>query len=319
MILKQTVLKIYQDIAYVRCDDDKTAYYFSVNDFPNLHKNEYIFNSSKGHKLHGNFYYYPNPIAKRVIIFDHGFGGGHLSYMKEIEKLCSFGFLVFSYDHTGCMNSGGENTYGMAQSLCDLNDALTELKRIDKLNGYDFSVVGHSWGGYSTLNICSLHPEISHIVVISGFVSVKELINSYFPGILKIYRKYILELEEKNNSNFVKYDARESLKNSNAAILLIYSENDKLCKKYHYDILHSALNEKQNVKFILEKNKGHNPNYTVEAVSYLQKYIKEKNRLKRKNKLQTTKDKSDFIKSFDWDKMTKQDEKIWSEIYKSLK
>ena len=64
------------------------------------------------------------------------------------------------------MESGGESANGLGQSLSDLNDCITALKKEEKLSGYDFSVMGHSWGGFSTLNIASFHPDISHIVVL---------------------------------------------------------------------------------------------------------------------------------------------------------
>lgn len=83
--------------------------------------------------------------------------------MKEIERLCRAGYAVLSYDHTGCMESGGTSPKGLAQSLCDLNDCIKAIKADTRFLGIDISVVGHSWGAFSTLNITSLHPEISHI------------------------------------------------------------------------------------------------------------------------------------------------------------
>ena len=196
---------IYRTKVFARCDDKGTAYYFSAKDFEGLNSVPYSFASSKGDTLKGNFYYYENPIKNRIVVFDHGFGGGHRSYMKEIEMLCRHGYLVFAYDHTGCMTSGGESPNGMAQSLCDLNDCIAMLKADDRFACMDISVMGHSWGGFSTLNISALHPEISHVVVLSGFVSVEELVKTFFSGILKWYRKAVLELERKANPKFFGY------------------------------------------------------------------------------------------------------------------
>ena len=318
MIFEKQIINMYKSMAYTRCDDNGTAFYFSAEDFPNLKSESFSFKSSLGHTLSGCFYFYDNPKEKRIIVFEHGFGSGHSAYMKEIEKLAKHGYLVFSYDHTGCMQSGGTSPNGMAQSLADLNDCITALKSVERLSEFDISVVGHSWGGFSTLNIPSLHPDISHIVVFSGFVSVHELIKSYFPSLLMVYRKPIMELERAANPKFVYFNAVNSLKNSNVKALLIYSENDKLCSKKHYEILKNGLVEKQNIKTKLVFNKGHNPNYTTEAVKHLNEYLKAKSTLMKKKKLVTDEQKRAFLLSFDWNRMTEQDESVWEDVFECL-
>lgn len=319
MIFEKQILNVYKGMAYTRCDDNGTAFYFSANDFDGLKCENYSFKSSMGHTLEGCIYSYANPINNKIVVFDHGFAGGHLSYMKEIEMLCRHGYLVFAYDHTGCMRSGGKNPNGMAQSLCDLNDCITTIKNDARFAGFEIMVMGHSWGGFSTLNISALHPEITKIVVFSGFVSVEMLVNAYFGGILKGYRKPIMELEKSSNPIFVKYNAIETLKNSKTKALLIYSDDDKLCSKaVHYDALVTGLGGRENVKFILESGKGHNPNYTLDAVAHLGEYISAKEKLTKQKKLETDEQKKAFIASFDWDRMTKQDERVWSEIFAHL-
>ena len=319
MIFEKKIVNIYKGMAYTRCDDNGTASYFSAKDFKGLNCTSYPFKSSKGHKLSGYIYSYDKPIENRIVVFDHGFGGGHLSYMKEIEMLCRHGFLVFAYDHTGCMESGGETPNGMAQSLCDLNDCISTLKSDKRFSEFDFSVMGHSWGGFSTLNISALHPDISHVVVLSGFVSVEMLVNAYFSGILKPYRKPIMELEKSSNPEFIRYNAIETLRQAKAKTLLIYSDNDQLCSKsVHFDALKNALDGKENITFMLERSKGHNPNYTFEAVEYLGAFVKARtNLLKQKTPL-TDEQKKAFVSSFDWDKMTEQDEAVWNKIFECL-
>lgn len=315
MIFEKQIIKTYKRIAFNRVDDKGTAFYFSYLDFPGLKAESFSFKSIHGHTLKGNFYFYENYNPERLIIFDHGFGGGHRSYMKEIEKLCSFGFKVLAYDHTGCMESEGLTTNGMTTSLVDLNDCLKTLKEDEHFKSLDFSVIGHSWGGYSTLNISKLHPDISHIVVLSGFISVKRLIKAFFGGLLKPYRKAIYKLEKNTNPDFVDFDAIETLNNSKVKTLLIYSNNDMMCKKKDtYDVLYKSLSYKNNIQFILLDNKGHNPNYTTEAVNYLNEYSKNKKKMKKQKLLETPDQKQKFVASFDWDKMTKQDEEVWQNI-----
>ena len=317
MIFEKQVVNGYRGMMHTRCDDTETVFYYSAADFAGLQSEAYAFKSSMGHTLQGYLYSYDNPIEKRLIVFDHGFGGGHRAYMKEIEKLCAHGYRVFAYDHTGCMESGGESPNGLAQSLCDLNDCITAIKADEMFEGLDISVMGHSWGAFSTMNIAALHPEISHIVAMCGFVSVEEMIKTFFAGPLKGYRKAVLALERESNPTFITYNAVESLKNANVKALLIYSEDDQLCRRMHYDILKQGLAEKENVSFFFVSGKGHNPNYTADAVKLLGEFGKARAKFAKK-KNATKEEKSNFVASFDWEKITAQDEDVWNEIFAHL-
>ncbi len=311
MIFHKEIEEVYKAQLFVRCDDIGIAHYFSHKDFDGLNADRYEFTSSKNNRLVGYFYNYDGYDPDRLIVFDHGFGGGHRSYMKEIEKLCSFGYLVFAYDHTGCMESDGENTGGLSQSLCDLNDALNTLKNNTNVNTENVTVIGHSWGGYSALNISALHPDVKKIVVLSGFTSVKRMTEQNFKGFLRFYVNDIIKLEGRSNPEFIALDAIETLKNSSVKALLIYSDNDHLVnKEHHYDTLYSALKDKENIEFILEKNKGHNPNYTCDAVKYLAEYSE----AAAQAAVLSPHEKEEFRRFFDWDRMTEQDENIWTKI-----
>lgn len=313
------IVEQYKKSAYGRCDDTADVFYFTAADFEGLDAKPFAFRASAGHMLSGYLYSYANPIPGRLIVFDHGMGAGHTAYTREIETLCRRGYLVLAYDHTGCMQSGGENTNGMAQSLRDLNDCINAIKRDGRFDGYDISVVGHSWGGFSTLNITALHPEISHIVVFSGFVSVELLIESYFGGIMKGCRKSVMALEREHNPDFVDYNAVKTLQNSNVKALLIYSDNDTLCKKTpHYDALVAGLSGKENVELMLVSGKGHNPNYTADAVAYKDAFFADLQKMRKKNKHATLAEKAAFVANYDWHRMTEQDAEVWAKVFEAL-
>ena len=319
MIFEKQIVGMYTGQFLSRCDDAGLAHYFSHEDFPGLRQESFDFPSSLGHTLKGWFYRYEEGIPGRLVVFDHGFGGGHRSYMKEIEVLARHGYLVYAYDHTGCMRSGGENPRGLGQSLRDLNDALSALKADPRTRDLDISVMGHSWGAFSTMNIAALHPEVSHIVALSGFVSVEEMAGQFFGGLLKPYRKPVLAIEREANPESLRYNAVETLKNTDAKTLLIYSSNDKLVsRKIHYEALKQGLAHKENVRILLVDNKGHNPNYTEEAVAYLGQYSAALNKGLKDRTLVTEDQKKAFRESWDWDAMTKQDETVWAEIFRTL-
>lgn len=69
---------------------------------------------------------------------------------------------------------------------------------------------------------------------------------------------------------------------------------------------------------MLEHNKGHNPNYTEDAVQYLGKYLTAKQKLTKQKKLITNQQKKEFLEGFDWDRMTAQDERLWQAIFDCL-
>ena len=317
MLFEKQIVNAFKGMMHKRCDDTETVLYFSASDFDGMSAEPYSFTASAGHKLQGYIYSYPNPIPARLVILDHGFGGGHRAYMREIDMLARHGYTVLAYDHTGCMESGGDTPNGFAQSLCDLNDCLNTVKADPRFNGMNISVMGHSWGAFSTLNITALHPEISHIVAMCGFVSVEEVVKAFFSGILKGYRPAILELERASNPYFSTFNAVETLKTSSTKALLLYSDNDKMCNPVHYKLLKAGLEDRENVDLILVNGKGHNPNYTHSAVKLLGDFGKKRAKLARK-KDATAEEKAAFVASFDWKAMTEQDETVWAEIFAHL-
>ena len=311
--------KMYRDNLFIRNDNPNGIFYFTAADFPGLQAESFDFKSQMGHDLRGYFYHYDNPIPDRVVVFDHGMGNGHRAYLREIERLAKAGFLVYSYDHTGCMRSGGESTNGFAQSLKDLDDCFKALKKEPALQGYTFSVMGHSWGGFSTMNIAALHPEITHVVAMSGFVSVKRILEQTFTGILKGARKALYDLEAKSSPGYVEFDAVQSLGKTDAKVLLIASDDDKVVHKtHHQDVLEQALSGRENIRFLVTSNKGHNPSYTCDAARYKDDFFAKFQKLTKKKKLETVQQQEAFMSTFDWWRMTEQDEAVWDVILKHL-
>ncbi len=311
----------YKNAVYTRVDETKAIFYFSNEDFPGLEKHPLAIHSSKGHRLQGYFYQYPNPKPGRIVVFDHGLGSGHRGYMKEIEMLAKRGYLVFAYDHTGCMDSGGEETGGFSQSLMDLDDVLTALKKKEAYKGYDLSVVGHGWGGFAALNISKLHPDVSHIVSIAGYISVEAMLKQHL-GIFH-NRIYLREKAQHPNylrlKDYMRFHAVRTLKRSKSKVLVIHSSDDKIVKcKRHFDIMRKALAGYGNISFLEVSGKRHHPNYTKAAVRYKDKFFRIYKRALKRNLLETERDKERFAERFDWDFMTAQDAEVWKKIFKAL-
>ena len=318
MIFEKQIEAMYRKNLFLRQDNAGEIFYFGPEDFPGLSTHAYGFKAGAGHDLKGYFYHYADPIPGRLVVFDHGMGNGHRAYMREIERLCRAGFLVFSYDHTGCMESGGESTNGFATSLSDLDDCMKALKAEHALRDRKFSVIGHSWGGFSTMNIPALHPEITHVVSMSGFATVEKIVSQNFSGLLKPYRKGILDLERRSNPRYVDFDAAQSLANTDAKVLLIYSDDDKIVDPgVHFDYLKEKLKGRKNITLMLLSGKNHNPGYTLDAVTYKDGFFAQYQ--KAAKKLTTSESRKEFMDRYDWLRMTEQDEAVWGPVIEHLK
>ncbi len=319
MLFEKKVVDLVLGQLLTRQDNPHGIFYFSPEDFPGLQAHPYVFDSHKGHELKGFFYCYENPVPGKLVVFDHGMGNGHRAYMREIETLCKAGFLVYSYDHTGCMASGGKHIGGFAQSLADLDDCIKNLKREKTLADREIYVVGHSWGGFSTMNIGAIHPEVKKIVSMSGFVSVERVVKQML-GPLKPYAPAVVKAEQRENPRHSRYNALESLEKTKAQVLLIYSEDDKtVLKTEHYDPLYIKFCDADHVKFLLLNGKNHNPTYETESVIYKDDFFAKFQKALKKGKLAAPEARGEFFGGFDWWFMTAQDMAVWEQIVSHLK
>jgi hypothetical protein len=106
----------------------------------------------------------------------------------------------------------------------------------------------------------------------------------------------------------------KTLKNKDN-VLVLHSKDDHMVK-YEYNTK-KLLEKNPQLKSIILENKRHNPNYTVEAVQLLNKFSKDRTNLFKQKNL-TKEDKEAFVSSYDWEKMTTQDNLIWEEIFNHL-
>lgn len=319
-MIKEKVISLYKNNLFNRCDDNGCVFYFSSKDFPEINSEDYSFTSSKGDILKGKFYFYDNyKDDNQLIIFDHGMGGGHLSYFREIEVLARKGYKVLSYDHTGCMESEGESTGGFCQSLSDLVDCINSLKNDIRFVNTKISVIGHSWGAFAALNVSKYHDDIKCIVAMSGFISLEQILKQTFGPLFKSCYPLAYELEQKSNPDYVNDNAIESLKDYKGNFLFIHSKDDKIVKyKNHFKLIEDEYNSKSNFNFLLVDKKGHNPNYTEEAVNYKDKFFDIYKKQLKNKKLVKEEQKEAFKNSFNWFKMTQQDSSIWNHIFTIL-
>lgn len=311
--------KIYKNTLFRRHDPDESIFYFSHSDFEGLCAEEFCFKSKRGHLLNGRFYHYDNPVKDRLIVFEHGMGNGHNGYFSEIEYLARQGYTVYSYDHTGCNRSEGEHIYGLSGSLSDLDDCICALVNERGFSESQISVIGHSWGGFSTLNILSLHPNLRSIVALSGFISIpvmqKQAVPFPYP-----FRVGLYELERRTNPSYADGNALDVLRVTDRPVMIIHSTDDAMVSyKRNFLVLRDALRDKENTVFLTVHGSGHNPHYTKEAFTYKEAFFKKLKKMRKQGRLNTKEQRLAFASLYDWYKMTEQNPVVWNRILDFLK
>ena len=70
--------------------------------------------------------------------------------------------------------------------------------------------------------------------------------------------------------------------------------------------------------FLSMADRGHNPNYTPAAAAYLGEYAVALAKKRKAGELATAEQRRAFVASWDFWRMTEQDDGVWAEIYAAL-
>lgn len=201
--------------------------YDSKNDFVN--EKQMIFQSGQN-RLTG-WLYYPkeNQIQKdRIILFIHGYGVTHKNYMLEIYELVYRGYIVFSYDMTGCGESEGDKIKGFSQFIIDAQAAIQFLKANFK---EDIMIMGHSTGGYAAGAVLNIEADnLCQAIIISGFNNPSEFIRICMQKKMKCYA-YLLKIwievfERKQFKKYASLTAITGIQNFQKPVLVLQGDKD---------------------------------------------------------------------------------------------
>ena len=305
------LIKLYKDNFLIRFDKDPAIPYYSYQDFPNLHYEENSFTNSLGIKIYYFVYSYDGYDKNKTILFCPGIGPGHTAYLSEIELLCKSGYKVIALDYTGCGASEGKTLSSINQPTKDVIELLNLLNLKEEI-----ILVGHSLGGYTSLNVINKTPSIKKAVIISGFVDIaSEMLGFVKLHILAhVFKRY----ENKLNPKFKKLNNWKYLKKSNDELLFIHSTDDPMVSfKYNTNKVMKIKNE--HLHFHICENKKHNPQYSYEALDYMNTSIGGYNSLIASSELKTLEERKQYFADKPIGKMTAQDEKVWHIILDFIK
>jgi pimeloyl-ACP methyl ester carboxylesterase len=94
--------------------------------------------------------------------------------LYEITYFVDAGWMVLSYDLTGCYNSEGASMVGYTQAVRDLNAVLNFVEMDEATAGVPVMLFGHSLGGYASAAVLPAGHDVKAVVVASSFDTPKE-------------------------------------------------------------------------------------------------------------------------------------------------
>lgn len=305
------ITKLYIDNFLQRFDADEAIPYYSYKDFKGIVFEEKSFKNSAGIDIKYFYYYYPNFIKDKIILFCPGIGPGHISYLAEIEYLCKSGYKVLTFDYTGCGYSGGERLDSINRPTKDAVELLNELKIKEEI-----IVIGHSLGGYTTYNLANLLPFVHKAVVISGFVDIASEMQTFvkFSFLANIIKSY----EKKLDKEYAKINNWKYLKNTTDDLLIIHSLDDRMVS-YAYNTQKVAKFNNPHIIIKTVDNKKHNPNYSMASIEFMNNAMYGYNRLIAENKDITLEERKQYFADKPIEKLTEQDPDIFKIILDFIK
>ena len=306
------LIKIYKDNFLIRFDKDEAIPYYSYKDFPNLSYEENSFTNSLRINIKYFFYSYDNFIKDKIILFCPGIGPGHTSYLTEIELLCKAGYKVLTLDYTGCGDSDGETLPSINQPTKDVVELLNLLKLKEEV-----ILVGHSLGGYTSLNVINLEPSIRKAVIISGFVDIASEMLGFVGGV-HLLANVIKRYENKLNPDFKSLNNWKYLKKTEDDLLFLHSTDDPMVG-FKYNTKKVMKLNNPHLHFLICEGKKHNPNYSQEGLDYMNMAIGGYNSLLAKGELKTLEEKKQYFSDKPIGKMTAQDKDVWNKILEFIK
>lgn len=204
---------------------------------------------------------------KKVIIFCHGMGPGHIAYTTEIAYFCNAGYAVLAIDSTGCNFSEGKKIKGMYSGV---ETAVSAVKFARSLGYSGIYLVGHSWGGYSAL-CASAKINVDKTVAISAPDTPSKTMQDAAAVALSkplaaALRPFwwliaLFKYGAKGNTS-----AAKSAQKSGVPTLIIHGDKDNTVKLKNS--AYAKANGKNVVKF-LAGGKAHNPYNTQNAEKLL--------------------------------------------------
>lgn len=225
-------------------------------------------------------YIYGAENDKALLVFAHGIGSGHESYMKSLLWFVDNGWRVFAYDATGSGSSGGACTKGLPQSALDLDAALDYIEADPELSALPRFLMGHSWGGYAVTAVLNFGHEVDGVASVSGYAEPVEMIYEFASGVVGDFRPLIYpSICLYNKLLFGEYaglSAVDGINSTDAPVLVIHGTEDETIGYEESAIMHKReLITDPNAEFLTLEGCTHNGMFDTPEGAAIKQEIKE--------------------------------------------
>ena len=289
-----------------RYDKEVGIPYYSYQDFKDFKCEDNSFTNSYGINIRYFFYYYANYRTDKIILFCHGMGPGHTAYLAEIELLARRGYKVLTLDYAGCGESGGKYLGSLNKPTRDVIDLLNHLNLKEQI-----ILMGQSMGGYTALNTLCLRKDITKAIAISPIVQIEPLLQLNTKS--KFITKHLLRYERKVDREIFDIDIPKYLENTTDDVFVIQSTDDQMVP-YGMSLKVIECIKNSHIKTKRYEGRKHNPNYTDNAISYMDSVFGKYYALLNEKKIQTDEDRINYFKDVSLAKLVEQDEQLFEEI-----
>ena len=200
-------------------------------DFPDLLYEKGKVRSSAA-ELATYLYHKSSSRTDKLLVFAHGVGVTHRSYLYEICHLVSKGYQVLAFDYTACGGSGGKSMIGFPQWIVDLENVLVSVEHDERFKDADIQLIGHSFGAYAVSAVMNnKHERVSAVTALSGINSGREFFIMFDNIILKFifgfYNFCNTVYENKVFGKIGEYTAVGGLDRSGVRALIYHSKDDR--------------------------------------------------------------------------------------------
>lgn len=281
-IVSFVVIKMVFDDMFGRVESGKYSAYLRYEDVEENYERELLSFPSGKNQLQGYLYGAEN--TKGIVLISHGMGGMAESYMAETVYFVDHGYQVFAFDNTGCAGSEGETSVGVAQSVVDLDAALTFIEGEERFMELPVFLYGHSWGGYAVTAIHHFDHEIAASVSVAGFNTPMEMILEWskdmMGGFAYVEYPYIYLYQMMYYGNRNNLSAVDGINNTDTPILLIHGAQDTtILPDGAATIAHKEEITNPNVQYKIcdkELQNGHGNLYmSLDAIKYMEELNEE--------------------------------------------
>lgn len=222
---------------------NRSTHYWYDPDYITRHPRLNVEFPSGKNTLQGYIYGLEHDAPRALLVFAHGIGAGHETYINSLMWFVDRGYLVFAYDATGSCTSDGSGTIGLVQSALDLDSALQFAEQYERFEGLPILLLGHSWGGYAVGAVQNFEHRIAAACTISGYADPFEMlelgaeITTQKPGFVKTMTPFMWGYTKAIFGQNAALNAVDGINHSSIPTLIAHGELDDYVDYHKVSIL----------------------------------------------------------------------------------